>query len=135
MLPIKALIFDLDGTLALFGDKNPYERDFENDKVNWPVYSIIANSPYNVIFVSGRFEEFRKQTELFLIKTFGHTNYKLFMRKDGDMRNDAIVKYEIYRENIHGKYKVEFVLDDRNRVVNMWRRIGLTCLQVAEGNF
>ena len=27
------------------------------------------------------------------------------------------------------------VLDDRNQVVKMWRENGLTCLQVAEGDF
>lgn len=27
------------------------------------------------------------------------------------------------------------VLDDRNKVVKMWRELGLTCLQMAEGDF
>jgi len=35
----------------------------------------------------------------------------------------------------HPKYHVEFVLDDRNQVVNFWRYLGLTCFQVAEGDF
>ena len=34
-----------------------------------------------------------------------------------------------------GNYNVKFVLDDRNRVVEMWRSLGLTCLQVADGDF
>jgi len=42
---------------------------------------------------------------------------------------------EIYEENIKGRYEVLFVLDDRNRVVDFWRSIGLICLQVAPGDF
>ena len=34
------------------------------------------------------------------------------------------------------EYDVAGVLDDRDQVVKMWRNeLGLTCLQVAEGNF
>ena len=39
------------------------------------------------------------------------------------------------KDFIKDKYRVLFVLDDRNQVVDMWRDIGLTCLQVADGNF
>ena len=63
-------------------------------------------------------------------------NTQLFMRPAGDTRDDRIVKREIYEREIKGKYNVLWVLDDRNKVVDMWRReLGLTCLQVAEGNF
>ena len=31
--------------------------------------------------------------------------------------------------------EILFVLDDRSQVVKMWRELGLTCLQVADGNF
>lgn len=31
--------------------------------------------------------------------------------------------------------RVEIVFDDRNSVVKMWRLLGLTCFQVAEGDF
>jgi len=51
------------------------------------------------------------------------------------MRKDVIIKQEIYEEHIKDKYDVLFVMDDRNQVVEFWRSIGLTCFQVAEGNF
>lgn len=79
-------------------------------------------------------EKSREQTQKWLIDRGIHWN-ALFMRKDGDMRNDAIIKKEIYEENIKGRYEVLFVLDDRNRVVDFWRSIGLICLQVAPGDF
>jgi len=62
-------------------------------------------------------------------------DYTLFMRPDGDFRADNIVKQEIYDTHIKGKHDVLFVMDDRQQVVDMWRRNGLTCFQVAEGNF
>jgi hypothetical protein len=33
------------------------------------------------------------------------------------------------------KRKVLFVVEDRNRVVEMWRKEGLVCLQCAPGEF
>ena len=58
------------------------------------------------------------------------------MRETADFRSDSIIKHEIYQLCIKGKYDVQFVLDDRQKVVDMWRNaIGLTTLQVAEGNF
>ena len=56
------------------------------------------------------------------------------MRQDGDFRRDDIVKQEILDKYID-KDRVLFVLDDRDQVVDMWRRNGLTCFQVAEGDF
>ena len=137
----KAIICDLDGTLCLYGDKNPYSRDFENDILNSPVADVLYSLQIDeecpmIIFTSGRSEKYRAQTIDFLTKHFFYPgDYILFMRADGDMRNDGLVKYEMYRDNIYGKYNILFVLDDRNRVVDMWRSVGLTCFQVAEGDF
>ena len=60
---------------------------------------------------------------------------ELFMRPTGDTRKDSILKKEIYDNHIKGKYNVKYVLDDRDSVVEMWREQGLTCLQVAPGDF
>lgn len=132
------VICDLDGTLALFGDKNPYDRNFEEDTVNVAVANIIE--PYlrneQVIFVSGRKETAREQTKRWLQKTFQISEpIYLFMRKADDNRKDVHVKKEIYETYIKGIHNVLFVLDDRDQVVEMWRQEGLTCLQVAEGDF
>ena len=72
-------------------------------------------------------EEWMKQHEV---------PYDLFlMRSEKDMRKDSIVKEEIYRAHLEGKYDIEVVLDDRNDVVDLWRSLGLRCIQVAPGNF
>ena len=57
------------------------------------------------------------------------------MRKTGDNRKDCVVKREIFDAEIKDKYYIKFILDDRNQVVDMWRKMGLTCLQVADGDF
>jgi hypothetical protein len=43
----------------------------------------------------------------------------------------------VKREMLTGldKSKILFVVEDRNRVVEMWRSEGLVCLQCAPGEF
>jgi hypothetical protein len=59
----------------------------------------------------------------------------LLMRPEGNMEKDAIIKERLFRQHIEGKFCVEFVIDDRDQVVRMWRDLGLRCLQVADGDF
>lgn len=134
-----AIICDLDGTLSLFTPemRNPYDASTsDNDMLNQPVADVInAFKGAQIIFVSGREDKYKEPTERFLKKHLPDLNYLLYMRKTGDMRNDAIIKREIYVDNIWCNYFVKFILDDRERVVRGWREMGLTCFQVAEGNF
>ncbi len=132
-----AIICDIDGTLALFGAANPYNRDYSKDTMNETIRGILyyyMDSGNKLILVSGRMESAREVTEDWL-SCNGVNPDGLFMRRTNDTRKDAIVKKELYEDNIKGKYNVKFVLDDRNRVVEMWREQGLICLQVAEGDF
>lgn len=134
---LNAIICDLDGTLAIHNGRSPYDADkCDTDLVNVPILNILLKyqTDYELIFCSGREDKFREKTTDWLKKN-GITSPGLLMRPTGDTRNDAIVKQEIYENKIKGKYNVLFVLDDRDRVVKMWREQGLTCLQVAEGDF
>lgn len=89
---------------------------------------------YKIIVMSGRDSACRAETEEWLEKhNIAHD--ELFMRAEGDMRKDNIVKAELFDEHVRDNFDVKFVLDDRDQVVRMWRQMGLTCLQVAEGNF
>jgi predicted kinase len=130
-----AIICDLDGTLALIGDRSPYDgASCDKDFVNEPVRSILQASGNAIVFVSGREDKSKPQTLAWLEK-HGISFDSLHMRKSGDMRKDSIVKQEIYEEFILDKYNVAFVLDDRDQVVKVWRDLGLTCLQVDYGDF
>lgn len=134
------IISDLDGTLALFsGKRSPYDASkCADDEVNEPVALILEAMdqyyPIKTILVSGRDEEFRPQTLEFLDKYRIHFD-QLYMRKNKDVRKDSIVKREIYEQYIKDKYNVICVLDDRNQTTATWRYLGLTCFQVADGNF
>lgn len=133
-----AIICDLDGTLAIHQGRSPY--DFEKcdtDEVNEPVRKVLwaMSAQYTeVIYLSGRDDIVYQKTQRWLAEN-NCPNGNLFMRNTGDKRNDAIVKRELFDLHVAGKYHVEFVLDDRDRVVKMWRELGLCCLQVNYGNF
>ena len=54
------------------------------------------------------------------------------MRKENDHRPDNIVKREIYQNNIEGVYNVLFVLEDRKKVIDMYRDLGILTFQVYD---
>lgn len=132
------IIVDIDGTLALKGDRDPFDwMNVGKDLPNYPICDLVRRlaKDYRIILFSGRKEQCRMITEDWLEKQ--KIKYlKLYMRADNDNRSDIILKKELFDNNIRSKYLVQFVLDDRNQVVDMWRNeLHLTCLQVAEGNF
>lgn len=128
------LICDIDGTLALPNGRNPYDASLcEDDLVNPVIWDILAKG-YPALLVTGRSEKHRPQTERWL-KKHGIGYARLFMRQDGDSRKDTIVKQEIYQEHIVGQYNVKYVLEDRAQMVAAYRALGLTVLQVADGDY
>lgn len=132
------IIVDIDGTLAHMQGRSPYDYTLVHtdtiDKIILGIVKKMENIALSVIIVSGRPDSCIEQTHKWLEDN--NVPYdKLLMRKTGDERRDDIIKSEIYDSEIKEKYNVLFVLDDRDRVVKMWREKGLKCLQVAEGNF
>ena len=59
----------------------------------------------------------------------------LWMRAAKDTRGDDVVKAELFDAHIRRRFHVRVVLDDRDRVVALWRRLGLPCWQVDYGDF
>ncbi|MGB3468023.1 MAG: AAA family ATPase [Cyclobacteriaceae bacterium] len=134
-----AIICDIDGTLAIIKDRSPFDAaKCENDLLNEPIAEIVKTykeKDTTVILLSGRQDQHRDQTVRWL-ETYSIPYDKLLMRKTGDNRKDAIIKKEITESEILGKFFVKFVLDDRDQVVEMWRKdIGFACLQVNYGDF
>lgn len=131
-----AFIVDIDGTLANHsGVRSPYDTSrYHLDTPHLDVLETVAALQlldYEMIAVSGRDAAFRDVTLEWLDK-HGFTPNYLFMRPEGDTRNDAIVKHELYFDNIDGKFDVVGVFDDRGRVLRMWREIGLTTFAVGD---
>jgi predicted kinase len=140
----EAVIFDIDGTLAIMGDRSPYDgekvwMDTPNADV---VYALQSYNEANVdiIIMSGRDEIYREVTTLWLKDN--HIRYDfLYMRptEEGDKREDSIIKHELFQQYVApSRYKILGVYDDRHRVLRMWRELGLTTFHVNgpdAGNF
>lgn len=135
--PRQAIILDIDGTTAHTKIPYPaaYDRDYMMDDVDFAVRDLVnalhSTHGYDIIVVTGRDGKHKAATEAWL-KLYGVHYDHIFARPEGDSRDDAIIKSEIYEREIQGKFYIQFVLDDRPRVVRMWRaRYGLKVLHVA----
>lgn len=142
-----AVIVDIDGTVAHNdGHRKPFDWDKVSDDT--PIPGVIkflkvleqSEDLDAIIYVSGRMDCCLNETAEWIVKHVGagitaRNGVILFMRATGDYRPDTVAKEEIYREFIEPYYDVVAVLDDRTSVVKMWRKLGLTCLQVAQNDF
>lgn len=130
----------MDGTASIITGRSPYQEELcEQDKVNVPVIitmNLFREAGYKIIICSGRDEgRGRAPTERWLAKHEIHYD-ELFLRPSGDLRKDAIIKKEIYLNQIKPKYDIFVCLDDRDQIVKMLRdELGLTVFQVNWGNF
>ncbi len=139
----KAIIVDLDGTLSHIVDRSPYDGEKCAGDMFDPTVMLLVmmfyDKGYEIIFLSGRERtpSGDLETRRWLDKHVGDhvKGYSLFMREEGDHRKDYIIKKEIYDENIKENWDVLFSLDDRNQIVDMWRSMGIKCLQVESGDF
>lgn len=149
-------IFDFDGTLCDISHRKHLLENKDN-KYRWrEFYSLchldkpkkqvirILNSliliGHEVWIFSGRSDEVRDKSVSWLTR---HTLFRedqletsLIMRREGDSTPDYKLK-ESWLNNmlIEDRDRIVAIFDDRDRVVQMWRDNGLTCLQVAPGNF
>ena len=150
-------IFDLDGTLCdnshrlkfIQGEVKDWESFHSlqgDDKPIWEVITVaraLATAGQTLIYVTGRMEKGRNVTQSWLDK-YRLPKGALLMRKDGDHREDYVVKSEIldhlegalgnessslYSSNIGGAF------EDRQQVVDMYRARGLRVFQVAKGDY
>ena len=146
------VVFDIDGTLSVPADRLKY---IKKDKPDWDSFYEACdedeqNIPiacccralslgFDIVYITGRPESTREKTVAWLEKhglpTF-EIERSLYMRADGDHRDDTDVKFELLK-NAKAVYNAEvlMVFEDRTRVVKRWRELGYTCLQVADGNY
>ena len=146
---MKAVIFDIDGTLSIVGDRVKYlqqePKDWDafyeacdKDKPNLPIIKL-CNSLYGDVqyvhhkffLLTGRREGVRDKTVKWLRK-HGVSWDLLLMRPDGDYRHDIVLKPELIAPR---KITEAIIFEDRDSMVKKWREMGYTCLQVADGNF
>ena len=152
----KIVIFDLDGTLALI-DKRRDISTKDNGKMDWakffnpdnidldlpnqPVIDIanmLHSQGYLIYIFSGRSDKTEDATIAWLDKH--NVSYDLLQMRpqgllylpDNDLKQGWLDTITLGKA---GKDRVAMVFDDRQQVVDMWRINGLTCFQVADGDF
>lgn len=130
-----AAIFDVDGTLALHtSTRKPYDWDrVGEDSLCIPTASILdclCDAGFEIIILSGRDSVCMPQTK----KWLDDNNiiwHQIYMRPEGDMRPDWVIKNELFQNNIAGNYNVEMWFDDRPVVVRLVHQLGIRCYAVG----
>jgi predicted secreted acid phosphatase len=146
------IIFDLDGTLANVDARRKIAIK-QNGKMDWNKWfdpsnikfdtpndtvikmaQLFAEDGFNIFIFSGRLDT-TKHTTLAWLTRNRVPFHKLVMRdKDRLFMPDDQLKKQLLDEHADID-DVFLVVDDRQKVVDMWRENGLTVFQVADGNF
>lgn len=166
-MSIDYIVCDLDGTicdirhrqhLAQCGDWEEFHGLIDKDAPRataLSVLNLLRNSmnneghPPELIFLTGRPEQYRPQTEKWLADNalmFLEDDYAaLLMRGKHQGGSDTVVKQELletylkenYGEGVEPSYWMErvIILDDRDKVVAHFRDLGYEAWQVAEGAY
>lgn len=142
-------VFDLDGTLALnehrkhhllkpVKDWDAFNRDSLKDLPHSPIIRLaqILSQSHTIAILSGRGDVVKQGTIDWLYAHNMPFQY-LDMRPEGNHDDDCILKLSMMRrlQEHYPLKKVHAIFDDRQKVVDMWRANGFTCLQVAPGDF
>ena len=145
------VIFDLDGTLSdarhrrhFLGEEPPdwtsfYESCGE-DKPLWPTIRVahaLHTQGYELWLFSGRIDRVIERTKNWLAQHGMHNMFSwMQFRRDGDHTPDDVLKMQWYDNMlVVDRTRLLLTFDDRDRIVKAWRDRGVTCFQVAPGNF
>lgn len=124
----KAVIFDIDGTLAdMAGKRGPFEwdkvgGDIVRSLIAEMAYSYYFNHGYKIIVLSGRDSICYAQTFDWLSRNKIFFEY-LYMRDEGDMRKDSEIKEELFWTYLADKYNIVACVDDRPQMIRLWHEL------------
>lgn len=123
----KAVIFDIDGTLAdMAGKRGPFEwTKVGGDEVRVLISDIADkyfDKDYAIIVLSGRDSACYKETEGWLYDKFIFFDH-LYMRAEGDTRKDNAIKEEIFWTHLADKYNIVACVDDRPQMIRLWHEL------------
>lgn len=138
LLDIDGCIVDPTERLALY--ESDFRRYVNSMHLDTPipqgikVYSALMASPdIRGTFITSRGESQRRQTQAQLQSLFGHTNFDLWMRRNGDTRDCPDVKFDLLMDSGHTPRDVFIAFDDRQSVIEMYRGLGIVAYQTAVG--
>jgi hypothetical protein len=146
------VICDIDGVIADCTHRLKFiQCSPEQPKANWdaffdacsedaPLEPMIRflralDDEFDILYVTGRPASTHMKTMLWMARYDVplEKGSDIYMRKDGDHRQDSVVKAEIFDKYI--ARDVHAVFEDRDQVVQMWREKGLLCLQPKKGDY
>lgn len=146
----KAIIIDLDGTLVhdpnacRYHWTNPQSVDWgqwHKQRLSLPhnqwCFDIVKNfydAGYVIIYLTGRGEDCGgKRLAKQWLKLHSPTqDYILLMRPKNIIERDASLKEKIYNTKILPKYNVQFAIDDKKDVCEMWKNAGVPYLYCGD---
>lgn len=139
----KCVVFDLDGTLCDVTHRLKYIQAFPkqrelfhssciDDGVNhrvFELYELFRKNGYSMVLLTCRPKKYEHLTKEWLESN--GVKYDMLISSDKKELTDAKAK-RFYKENvIEPEYEIAFAVDDRKSVIDMWREVGVTCLDVA----
>lgn len=119
-------------------DHKIFYQKISEDKPIWPVIRWLQSchaAGYVVLIVSGRPTDVAGDGTVTWLDQNGVPYRHIFMRAAGDFRSDEIIKSEILDAILTWitKDQLLFVVDDRPRVIKMWKSRGIRCFDVGPG--
>lgn len=161
--PKPTIIVDIDGTLADCSARLHFITQFKDDveatfKADWDAFyencdkddpieptcqmvRTLRGAGWGVILITGRSSMAREKTIEWLEQNKIPWDL-ILMRKHGDHTDDHELKRQWLNDMRDGRIVLPknisvptIVLEDRSRVVEMWREEGLIALQCAKGDF
>lgn len=136
----KAILFDLDGTIAdttdIYAQHKIDHPDFlKKVQDAQPIHDIVAkmkkakDKGRDVVIMTARSAHYRKETKEWLNKN--EIPYDaLYMRHMGDERKDKKVKKELLKEEVLPNFEVKKAYDDKAKNVRMFRKEGIKAKKV-----
>jgi len=151
------VIFDLDGTLANIEERRKLSTK-DNGKMDWNKFfdpknikldkpnpavikmaQVLAESGHMIAILSGRSKGTELTTKSWL--NMNNVPYHIIKMRPTSkewmyMPDDELKQHwldDLFPGDIRDR--IVAVFDDRQKVVDMWRKNGLTCMQVAPGDF
>ena len=145
--PGSVVLCDIDGTIADIRHRRHYVEGVRKDWASFfdaiPSDSVresvreqlllLIEQGKTVVFVTARSSKLKNATVRWLNGYVQLPYWTLIMRHEKDGRSDEQVKADMLTDYFPDTSVIDTVLDDRPRVIRMWRERGLTVQDVGDG--
>ena len=117
----RIVICDLDGTLALIDERRKISTK-ENGKLDWDIFF----DPSNIDL------DKPNESVIEVVRTLHSAGHRVVIFSGRSKGTKEVTRDWLTQNHVDD---IVCVFDDRQKVVDMWRELGLTCMQVDKGDF